>query len=140
MQDSLFTKIINRQLPAEILYEDDMSIVILTIAPHNPGHCLIIPKSQIVDWQDLPQELYLHCMLLVKAMASIIDHIYEPKKLSIVTVGFEVPHVHIHLIPINQTTDIDSTNARQVSAAELKTEADKIRQQIAKSGIELGKF
>lgn len=139
MQPSIFTKIIERQLPAEIVYEDEQAIAILTVEPHNPGHSLVIPKKQIENWEDLPDELYIHCLQIVKKLGKVLKSVYRPEKLGIATVGFEVPHVHIHLIPLNKISDLDHTSAHKSSPEVLKVEADKIRQQIKYSDMEQGK-
>lgn len=139
MQPSIFTKIIERKIPAEILYEDKLVIAILTIEPHNLGHSLVITKQPVENWEDLPDELYIYCMRVVKALGRVLNTVYQPKKMGISVVGFEVPHVHIHLIPLYQNSDMEHSNAHAVADKELKVEADKIRRQIKLSDMEIGK-
>lgn len=135
MQTSIFTKIMDKEIPAHVLYEDGICIAILTIEPHNPGHSLIIPRKQIEDWQNLDEATFLHCMKVAKALAKILDRIYHPKKMGIATVGFEIAHVHIHLIPLYKISDIDHTKAKPATPEQLEIEARKIRKMIEEDNL-----
>lgn len=133
MKDSVFTKIIKRELPAEIICEDDMTIVILTLEPHSPGHMLVIPKVQIDRFYDLDEAHYVAVMKKVKEMANLAQVTFRPVRVGLAVVGFEVPHVHIHVIPMNEISDLDHTKAHSASADELKKVANRLRTQL-KSG------
>lgn len=134
MQDSVFTKMYKGEISREIIYQDDVCFVIPTIAPHTEGHIMVIPIDQVADWQDLDSDTYLHCMDVTQKMGKILKKMYDCPKVGVEIVGFEVPHVHIHVIPFYSIDDMDHTSAKQVEFAALKPVADKIRAVIEQQG------
>lgn len=127
MKASIFTQIIERGLPSEIIYEDERTIVILTLEPHNPGHMLVIPKAQVDRFYDLEQVDYEAVMKVVKEMSRLAQEVFNPVRVGLAVVGFEVPHVHVHVIPMNAIADIDHTKAVPVSREELRRVGEKLR-------------
>ena len=125
---SLFTKIINRELPAQIVAEDENHIAFLDIMPLVKGHVLVVPKREIPYIFDLePSELAgLH--LFAQRVAKAMDKTLTCKRIGMAVIGLEVPHVHIHLVPLNTISDINFTEAKlSLPAEELAEIADKIR-------------
>jgi diadenosine tetraphosphate (Ap4A) HIT family hydrolase len=108
---SVFTRILQRELPGRFVYEDDHCAAFLTIAPVTPGHTLVVTRREVDDWLDLtPGErdaLWAACAVVGKA----IDQVYKPGKVAALLVGLEVPHVHVHLIPINAESQLSFANA-----------------------------
>jgi histidine triad (HIT) family protein len=98
MQDSVFTKIINREIPAHIIYEDDMSIVIVPLEVIAKGHVLVIPKLQVDQFFDLPDEEYQALMITVKKVAAQMKEIYKTARVGMQVVGLDVPHAHVHVV------------------------------------------
>jgi diadenosine tetraphosphate (Ap4A) HIT family hydrolase len=138
MFKSVFTKMLQGEVPCEVIYQDDICFVIPTIAPHNPGHCLVITKQQIENWEDLDTKTYVHTMKVAQQVAKAIKTVYDCPKVGIATVGFEVPHVHIHLIPLYTASDADHSKAKPTTLEEVKPEAKKIREAIkAQGGINI---
>ncbi len=138
MSESVFTKMLNGEIPREIIYQDDTCFVIPTIAPHNPGHCLVITNKQIENWEDLDTKTYVHTMKVAQKVAKAIKAVYNCPKVGIATVGFEVPHVHIHLIPLYKLSDADHSKAKPTVLEEVQPEARKIREAIeAQGGINI---
>jgi histidine triad (HIT) family protein len=99
-EPSIFTRIINGEIPSYKVYEDDRVIAFLTIDPITPGHTLVIPKLQIISVWDLPDDLYVYTMGIVKKVASRQLEVLQPKRVGIVVDGFAVPHAHIHVLPL----------------------------------------
>jgi len=101
---SVFTKIINREIPSDIFYEDEKYIAILDINPIRDGHILVIPKKETDYIFDLDDEEYLDLMKISKSIAKILTEKIKGKinfdRIAIIVEGLEVPHVHIHLVPI----------------------------------------
>lgn len=128
---TIFTKIYNKEIPGEIIYDDEDVFAILSIEPHNPGHILVIPHSEIADWEDTPESLWLHIMKVAQILAKVVKNLYNPPKIALSVVGFEVPHVHVHVFSIYQISDIDHTRATKSSPEKLAIEADKIRNALA---------
>jgi len=106
--DSIFTKIINGELPAHRIYEDDKCIVILDIHPVQPGHALVIPKKQIEFIWDLDDSLYKHVWKVAKLIALRQREILKPHRVGVIIDGEAVPHVHVQLIPANGAHDLDA--------------------------------
>ena len=135
MQDSVFTKILKKEFSGEVVYQDKACFSILSVEPHNPGHLLLIPKEQIADWQDVDKDTWSHMMLVAQDLAGVIKKVYDAPKIALALVGFDVPHVHIHIFSLFSATDIDSNNAKATDIDELKRNADKIRLAIQEIGV-----
>lgn len=132
MSDSVFTRMLKGEIPREIVYEDDICFVIPTIAPNNPGHCMVIPNEQIENWEDLDDSTLSHLIAVAKKIALAQKQVYKCPKVGIATVGFEVPHVHIHVIPLYKLGDADHTHAKPVELELVQPEARKIRTALEK--------
>lgn len=106
MNDSIFTKIIKGGIPGYTLYEDDEVIAILDVHPMNDGHTLVIPKQQVDQIWDLDDASYQHLMAVAKTLGARLRSVLQPARVGMVVEGFGVPHVHVHLIPINHGNDL----------------------------------
>ncbi|MCX7650845.1 MAG: HIT family protein [Flavobacteriales bacterium] len=112
---SIFTRIIKRELPGHIVAEDDHHIAILDIFPVKEGHTLVIPKKEVDDLFDLePQEL-ASLFVFAQKVARAIEAEIPCRRVGVAVVGLEVPHAHVHLVPINAVTDLDFTNKLSIS-------------------------
>lgn len=98
--DSIFTKIIKKEIPSHTLLETDLHIAFLDIRPVAKGHTLIVPKKQVDYLFDLDDDLLAETMRIAKYMALILDKTFRPIRTGMIVEGLEVPHAHIHLIPI----------------------------------------
>ncbi len=134
MADSVFTKMLKGEIPREIIYKDDVCFVIPTIAPHTEGHVMVIPIKQVANWEDLDPKTYQHCMEVVQKMGKILKKVYQCPKVGLEIVGFEVPHVHINVIPFYKIEDMDHTSAKEVEFTTLQPVAEKIRTAIKQEG------
>lgn len=137
MSDSVFTKIINKELPAEVLHEDDRYIVILSIAPHNPGHTLVIPKSQDDgNFWDMDPTALADLVGLAQKVSKVLYDTLKPARIGLVFEGFGVTdHVHINLIPINKPGDLDHDMAKSVTPEELHEVAEQLRPALKQAGL-----
>ena len=108
MADSVFTKIINGELPAAKIYEDDKNLAFLTIQPIQPGHTLVVPKTQVDHLWDLSDEDYQSLMAAVKKVAAHLLKTAGKKRIGVKVEGFEVPHAHVHLIPVDNIQEYNS--------------------------------
>ncbi len=125
---SVFSKIIDRELPGHFVFEDDQAVAIMTIAPVMPGHVLVIPKEEVDHWDDVPEVLMTHLMTVSRKLAKAMKEVYQCQRVSMQIIGIEVPHTHLHLIPINEIADADFAKAAMAEADQLAAEAEKIRQ------------
>ena len=107
MEKSIFTKIINKEIPAYIIEEDDDFIAFLDVFPLAKGHALVIPKKQIDYIFDLDDALLSGLHIFSKRIAKAVEKAVDCKRIGVAVIGLEVPHTHIHLVPINNVSDID---------------------------------
>jgi len=124
---SLFTSIVNREIPAHILAEDANYIAFLDIRPIRAGHALVVTKAEIDDVFDLPEPLLSGLLSFARPLAHAIRQVTGASRVGIAVVGLEIPHAHVHLVPIDAIGDLDFRNARPVEDGELAAMADRIR-------------
>lgn len=109
---SIFTKIVNREIPAFILHEDDDHLAFLDVNPLAYGHTLVIPKVEHDYIFDLPAEKLQSLIAFSQEVAKMLKMEIPCKKIGMTVIGLEVPHVHIHLIPINTINDMNFSNKK----------------------------
>ncbi len=125
---SVFTQIMQGTLPGHFVYEDDRAVAIMTIQPVQDGHVLVIPRDEIDHFDDLPADLAAHLMQLSQKVAKAIKKAYPCERVSLVIAGLEVPHTHLHLIPINAMEDMNFAHLSFADADDLAEAALKIKQ------------
>lgn len=124
---SLFTKIINREIPGHIVAEDDQFIAFLDIMPLVSGHTLVVPKQEIDYIFDHDDTTLSAMMVFAKKVAKAIKKSIPCKRVGVAVIGLEVPHTHIHLVPMNSMDDINFTRPKlKPSQEELAHTAQKI--------------
>ena len=124
---SVFTQIMQGEIPGSFVYEDEQAVAIMTIQPVQPGHVLVIPREEIDHFDDLPQELAAHLMHVSQKVAKAIKQAYPCERVSLIIAGLEVPHTHLHLIPINTMEDMSFARLEFADGDTLKAAADKIK-------------
>ncbi len=107
MSESIFTKLIKGEIPSFKIAEDDKFIAFLDIMPLKRAHTLVVPKVQIDYIYDLPDKMLSDLMIFSKKVAKKIESKIECKRIGVAVIGLEVPHAHVHLIPINDIRDMD---------------------------------
>lgn len=128
---TIFTKIINREIPGHIVAEDERFIAFLDINPLVTGHVLVVPKTEIDYIFDLPDEELSGIYLFAKKVAKGIEAAVPCKRVGIAVIGLEVPHVHIHLVPLNSMNDINFTKPKlNLSHSELDKTAKAIKEKV----------
>lgn len=124
---SIFTKIVNGEIPCYKVAETDDCLAFLDIQPLAKGHTLVIPKKEVDYLFDLPVPLYNAVMDLSKKVAKAIDAAIPCQRVGLAVVGLEVPHAHVHLIPINHVHDIDFSRPKlELTKAEMEATAASI--------------
>jgi histidine triad (HIT) family protein len=121
MEDCVFCKIVEGKLPAHKIWEDEQFMAILDINPNTPGHTLLLPKIHEPYVFDLEPNLYSSLFNLAKKLSKPILEITKAKRIGVVIQGFTVPHVHLHLIPMNDVHDLDDARATPASEVELSS-------------------
>jgi histidine triad (HIT) family protein len=125
---SIFTRIINRELPGHIVAEDERFIAFLDITPLVVGHTLVVPKKEVDFIFDLDDETLAGLNLFAKKVALAIRKSIPCKRVGVAVIGLEVPHTHVHLVPMNSMGDINFTRPKLTpSKEELAAAAEKIK-------------
>lgn len=128
---SIFTKIIKREIPGHIVAEDDRFIAFLDVMPLVEGHTLVVPKNEVDYIFDLDNSTLADLMLFAKKVAVALEQAVPCKRIGVAVIGLEVPHTHIHLVPLNSMGDINFTKSKlSLSAEVMKSIAEKIRKEI----------
>jgi histidine triad (HIT) family protein len=134
---SVFTSIINGDIPGRFVWRDDRVVAFLTIAPLKPGHTLVVPIEEVEDWTDLDPDLLNHLIQVSQIIGKAIDRAFHPTKVGLMIAGLEVPHVHLHVSPIDSVTDLDFANADpDASPDSLDQAAERIRSALRELGHE----
>ena len=124
---SIFTKIVNGEIPCYKITEDDNFLAFLDVNPNAIGHTLCIPKQEIDKLFDLNDELYMGLMQFSKKVAIALEKTVPCKRIGMSVIGLEVPHAHVHLIPLNEMEDIRFQKKITLSKEEFLTLALKIQ-------------
>ena len=127
---TIFTKIINGEVPAYKVAEDDKFLAFLDISPNAKGHTLCIPKVEVNKLFDLDEETYMQLMAFSRKVAKGLEKAVDCKRIGMAVVGLEVPHVHVHLIPLKQMGDMNFAKNVSFSEEEFKQIAEEIRAKI----------
>jgi histidine triad (HIT) family protein len=124
---SIFTKIVNGEIPSYKIAEDDNYLAFLDVNPNAKGHALCIPKQEIDKIFDMDDELYLGLMKFSKKIAIALEKTVPCKRVGMAVVGLEVPHAHVHLIPLNHMDEMRFHNKVSLSKDEFEALAKSIQ-------------
>ena len=124
---SIFTKIVNREIPCYKIAEDENYLAFLDVNPNAKGHTLCIPKKEINKIFDMDEELYLGLMKFSRTVAKAVEKTVECKRIGVAVVGLEVPHTHVHLIPLHDMDDMRFQRKVSLTKDEFEKLASDIR-------------
>jgi len=108
---TVFTRILQGELPGRFVWRDELCAVFLSIAPLRPGHALVVPRAEVDHWIDLPADTAAHLMVVAHAIGKAQQQAFDPARVGLMIAGFEVPHVHVHVVPVEGMRDLDFANA-----------------------------
>jgi histidine triad (HIT) family protein len=128
---SIFTRIVAKEIPAHILREDSDFLAFLDVRPIREGHTLVIPKPEVADLFDLPEPLLAGLLPFAQPVAHAIQKVTGATRIGVAVIGLEVPHAHVHLVPIDGLHDLDFRRAHPVEEQELAATAERIRAALA---------
>lgn len=131
---SIFTRIINGELPGYFVWKDDVAVALMTIQPIREGHVLVIPRAEIDHWDDLPAATASHLMGISQQIAKAMKTVYPCTRIGLIIAGLEVPHTHVHLLPIDELADLSFAAARPAAAETLRANAEQIRAALRHQG------
>ena len=124
---TIFTKIINGEIPCYKIAENDKFFAFLDIRPLNAGHTLVIPKKEVDYIFDLEDEELKDLIVFAKKIAIALKKSIDCERIGMTVIGLEVPHTHIHLSPINTVHDLDFRNTKEIAKEKMQEIADKIK-------------
>jgi diadenosine tetraphosphate (Ap4A) HIT family hydrolase len=132
---TLFTRIIEGELPGRFVWRDERAVGFLSINPLGPGHTLVVPRAEVDHWVDADDELLGHLHLVSHRIAEAVRAVWQPPRVALIIAGFEVPHLHLHVYPAWKLDDFDFRNAvRDPDPAELDRNADSLRAALRDAG------
>ena len=107
---SVFTMIINREIPGRFVYEDDDVVAFLTIEPMTPGHTLVVPRAEIDNWQDVEPAVFARVMAVSQRIGRAVSTAFGTERSGLIIAGLEVPHLHVHVFPARDLADFGFAN------------------------------
>ncbi len=134
-EPSVFTMIISGRIPGRFVWRDDDVVAFLTIAPIRPGHTLVVPVAQIDQWTDVPAGLWSRVGEVQLAVGRALMEAFRPERVGVMVAGLEVPHCHVHLVPIDTEGDLSFAQADPGATADaLDAAASRIRAALVAAG------
>lgn len=124
---SVFSKIIAGEIPGHFVWQDDIAVAIMTIGPLKPGHVLVIPRAEIDHWYDLDADTMAHLSVVSQKIARALQKAFPAERIAMIIAGLEVPHTHLHLVPMNEMEELDFARAGEGDHTELAAQAQRIR-------------
>lgn len=133
---SIFTRIIDGEIPARFVWSDDTCVAFLDARPIKPGHTLVVPRTEVDHWIDLDMGTWEHLQRVAKAIGAAQQRAFHPVKVGMMLAGVEVPHAHVHLVPISGEGELSFANADPNPAdADLDQAAEAIRTALSDLGV-----
>ncbi|MDO4901239.1 HIT family protein [Actinomyces sp.] len=132
---SVFTKIIDGDLPGRFVWADETCVAFATIAPHTDGHVLVVPREPVTSYVDASDELVAHLAVVAKRIGRTQTRLFEVARAAVLVVGYEIDHLHLHVLPIRSEADVAPTAARHdVPGAELDAAMERLRAGLREDG------
>ena len=125
---TVFTRIIDGEIPGRFVWRDDRAVAFLTIAPITDGHVLVVPRDEVDQLTDAPDDLLAHLVAVAKRIGLAQQAAWDAPRAALLVAGFEVPHLHLHVLPAWDEASLTFANARpDVPASELDAAAERLR-------------
>lgn len=133
---TLFTRIIDGEIPGTFVWRDDRCVAFLSINPLREGHTLVVPRQEVDHWIECPPELANHLFTVSRQIGTALQRAFRPTRVGLMIAGLEVPHLHLHLVPIDGVHDLDFANAAaSVDREDLEDAAASIRYILRSMGL-----
>lgn len=131
---SIFSKIIDGQIPGQLLWTDEVCAVFLDIEPLTPGHALVVPREETDHWLDLPGVTLAHLMDVAARIGKAQQEVFAPARIGMIVQGFEVPHAHLHVFPAEAASDFELSRRSTRTPEQLAGDADALRAALRAQG------
>lgn len=136
---SVFSRIIEGELPGEFVWRDERCVAFLSIGPVADGHTLVVPREEVAHWLDLDPELWHHLGDVARTLGRAVQHVSGAPRVGLMIEGFEVQHVHLHVVPLDGPRAMEARNIRDdVTPEELATHGAAIRAALEELGEDHG--
>ncbi|HEX5694879.1 MAG TPA: HIT family protein [Acidimicrobiia bacterium] len=133
---TLFTRIIAGDIPGTFVWKDDECVAFMSINPLRRGHTLVVPREEVNHWFDCPPDLMSHLAQVCQQIGKAQQQAFQPTRVGLMIAGLEVPHLHLHLVPIDGVHDLDFANAAaSVDREDLEDAAASIRYILRSMGL-----
>ena len=134
---TLFTRIIEGEIPGVFVWRDDQCVVFLSINPMHTGHALVVPVAEVDHWIDLQPDLAAHLFQVAQTIGRAQDRAFSPHRIGVMIVGDEVPHVHLHVVPFDAVSELSFAHADpNPPEGSLEAAAVKLREALRDLGAE----
>lgn len=120
---TVFTMIMNREIPGRMIWEDEKAVAFFTIEPFQYGHTLVVPREEIDHWVDMPADLSAHVFDVARKVSEGLVKAFEPTRVGMIIAGFDVPHTHLHVWPAQDQTEFTFAQANKKPDPALMDEA-----------------
>ena len=128
---TVFTRIIEGELPGELVWQDERCVAFLSINPLAHGHVLVVPREEIDHWIDLDDDLLAHLMTVARRVGAAQQRAFSPARVGMIVAGYEVPHVHVHVVPTTSMGQLSFANAASdVEPEELRRAGEALRAEL----------
>jgi histidine triad (HIT) family protein len=132
---TIFTRIINGEIPGTFVWRDDHCVAFMSINPMSFGHALVVPIAEVDHWVDGDSELVAHLFEVSRVIALAQKSVFRCERVGLIIAGYEVPHTHIHLVPTNEISELSFAHAAaHVDRSELESAAELIREELRRLG------
>jgi histidine triad (HIT) family protein len=132
---TIFSRIIAGEIPGRFLWRDDCAVAFLDVRPLSPGHALVVPIAEVDQWTDLDTATVSHLMAVAHAVGNAQMSVFAPPRIGLMIAGFEVPHVHLHVMPVKSMQQFDFSKAdTSPDQAALDRHADELRAALRAAG------
>ncbi len=129
-----FEKIITGVWPGRFVWADDGCVAFSTIEPIAPGHVLVVPRSPFPTWTDAPEEVVVRLMSVARIIGIAQQHAFGVSRAGLIVAGFEVPHTHVHVVPLRSEADVLLSNAHPAGDQELDSTMESLRAALVRDG------
>lgn len=127
---SIFSKIIAGEIPGRFVYEDDRAVAFLDINPLVDGHTLVVPRVEVDKWTDLSEEDWAHLNHVAQKVGRAVVEVFGAQRAGLVIAGFDVPHTHIHVFPVNSMSDFNFSNAGKNPESTTQERLDEVQRKL----------
>jgi diadenosine tetraphosphate (Ap4A) HIT family hydrolase len=124
---TLFSRIIDGELPSKTIYADETVVAFLTISPLTPGHTLVVSREEVDQWTDASEPLLHHCMDVARRIGNAAKQAFDAPRAGLIIAGLEIPHLHVHVFPVWELGDFSFSRAQPATEEDLEQAASRLR-------------